>query len=299
MNALLLALLLIVAATPSAHAGSMRGLARELMKQARHSGLARVAVLPLEPGPGGEKADGWILSERLLTQLVRAGGIQAVERTLLDRVMSEHRLGRTGALDAAGMKSLGRLMAVDAIVTGSFSIADGQAVVTARLIDIQTGLIVAAEEQELKRDWVSTPEPAAAAPIETLSRSEIIVPSPVFEVEAPEIPRGDFLEMRDVLSDKPASACTSAEERINSLESSILEIKARYWAQRLLTGLDLKTLKSNPGSTIPDPDLRHRFYTRMKEWYDLKHVPALNKAEVKRFVALDGEAYRLSQECGI
>ncbi|MBI5246270.1 MAG: hypothetical protein HY923_03750 [Elusimicrobia bacterium] len=294
MNALRLALLLTLTAATSARAGSMRGLAKELARQASRSGLSRVAVLPLEPGPGGQKADGWILSERLLTQLVRAGGIQAVERTLLDRVMSEHRLGRTGALDANGMKSLGRLMAVDAIVTGSFTIMDGQAVVTARLIDIQTGLIVAAEEQEIKRDWVPSPEQQPA-----MSRSEIVVPAPVFEVEPPEIPREDFLEMRDVPNDAPASACTSAQARINSLESSILEIKARYWAGRLITGLDLKTLKANPGSTIPDPALRRRFYARMKEWYDLKRVPALNKAEVKRFVAVDGEAYRLSQECGI
>ena len=153
MIALRLAFLLTFTTATTAEAGSMRGLARELARQAARSGLARVAVLPLEPGPGGRKADGWILSERLLTQLVRAGGIQAVERTLLDRVMSEHSLGRTGALDTDGMKSLGRLMAVDAIVTGSFTIYDGQVVVTARLIDIQTGLIVAAEEQEIKRDW--------------------------------------------------------------------------------------------------------------------------------------------------
>ena len=58
-------------------------------------------------------------------------------------------------------------------------------------------------------------------------------------------------------------------------------------------------MKSNPGSTISDLELKQEFYAKLKGWYAQPRVPELSALEIKRFVALDGQAYSLAQKCGI
>lgn len=276
-------LLLAAAAEPARSSDAMRGLGRELADAARAAGLNRVAVSRIDSSRGSDNGEGALLTERLTTALVRSGKVQAVERSLLPKLMEERSLGRTGALEpaAAGGERLSR---VDGVVMGTYR-ASGKVVrLVLRVVDYKTGVIVGAVEGELEREGESV----------VADMDPFDVPVPVmsgkfdFEVDA----------ARDAVADT-ASRCSNAEARINALEESILDIKARYWARRLQEGLPASELKVNPGSTIPDPQLKARFYDALRRAYHEGKVPPLTAAEVTRFVKADGEAYSLHQDCGL
>jgi len=276
-------LLMAAAAEPSRSSDAMRGLGRELADAARAAGLNRVAVSRIDSSRGSDNGEGALLTERLTTALVRSGKVQAVERSLLPKLMEERSLGRTGALEpaAAGGERLSR---VDGVVMGTYR-ASGKVVrLVLRVVDYRTGVIVGAVEGELEREGES-----------------VIADMDPFDVPAPVIGgRFDFEvdAARDAVADT-ASRCANADARINALEESILDIKARYWARRLQEGLPASELKVNPGSTIPDPLLKARFYDALRRAYHEGKVPPLTAAEVTRFVKADGEAYSLHQECAL
>lgn len=266
------AFLLLASAASGARADAMRGLGRELAEAARAAGLSRVSVSRLGSSRGADDGEGALLTERLTTALVRSGKVQAVERSLLPKLMEERSLARTGALEADGTEGR-RLARVDGIVMGTYRASGRTVRLALRVVDSRTGIIVGAVEGELERESesiVSDIAPASA-------------PSARFDVESE--PAG------------PAAGCSGAASRVNALEEDILDIKARYWAKRLQKGAGV--LKVNPGSTIPDPLLKARFYAALRHWFKQEDVPALTPAEVARFVKADGEAYSLHQECGL
>ena len=282
MNKRMLVLAVMLAAAVETQADGFKSIARDLASQAKKAGVSRVVVMPFEAADGGSPRDGWNISEKILTQLVRTGKVQTLERTMLKALMEEHQLGRTGALDSLTLRKLGKMLSAEGIIVGSFVGLGREVEINARLINTETGVIIAASQRRADRDWFE---------------QSVFVPAPVFTVEAPTILTEGEIALRDSVADD--GNCDGAASTVDSLEREILDLKARYWAYRLKNGLDLKTLKVNPGSTISDPELKRTFYVKMKAWYALERVPALSAFETKRFAALDGQAYSLVQKCGI
>jgi TolB-like protein len=136
-----------------AQAGSFKHVAKELSRGAGQDGVVRVAVLPFTPTDDSRAQDGSNIAERLITQLVRQGRVKTIERGLLRQVMEEHYLARTGIVDTATLRRLGGILSVDALVTGSFVTLGSEVKVNARLIDVETGVILAAVEETVAKDW--------------------------------------------------------------------------------------------------------------------------------------------------
>ena len=276
---------ILLPAAQAAADGGFRILARDLSRAAQRAHIARVAVLPFVPADGSSPKEGWNISEKLVTQLVRQDRVQAVERSLLRALMEEQRLGRTGIVDAETIKRIGKVFAVDGVVTGSFVSMGNETMVNARLIDVQTGLIIAAAERKTDREWFDSLGLQTAAP----EADPWPVDVPRLEIEAPFTP----VELRD------QDSCEDAARRVDRLERSVLDLKARYWAGWLRKGGRLSQLKFNPGTTINDPELRREFYRRMQAWYDAGQPPELTPAEVQRFVDHDQRAFALHRECNL
>lgn len=293
---------IVVLASAPASAGGLRGIAKELASAARSHHIERVAVLPLAPSDHSSPRHGWSLSEKLVTQLVRTGKVQAVERTMLQRLMEEQRLSRTGAMDPGSLRRLGRLSAAQGLVTGSFMPRGSKVLVNARLVDVESGVILAATEREVDREWYELPgvgRPSADQPL--------FVPAPEIDVPVPPL-EGGFLELRDAPGEPAEAApwdtpegdrCADAASRVDRLEARILSLKARYWAARLKDGLDPRSLRFNPGSTISDPALKQRFFDSMKAWYRSPDLKPLDEKETSLFVDVDRQAFTLHRECGL
>lgn len=94
--------------------------------------------------------------------------------------------------------------------------------------------------------------------------------------------------------------CSGARARVDQLERDILELKAQYWALELRkSGTSISGAPKDMTSALIEPEIKNRFYERLKSWSALPRIPAMTPAEVKRFVSLDSQAYTLRENCGL
>lgn len=107
----------------------------------------KVAVLDFQlQGDGFQTSDmGSIVAEWLITALVKEGRFDVVERRLLQKLVAEQKLALTGLVDARGAVKLGKVLGVKIIISGSVMKFQNILEVNARIIDVETGSIIAAE----------------------------------------------------------------------------------------------------------------------------------------------------------
>jgi TolB-like protein len=89
---------------------------------------------------------GKIVAEWLITGLVETGRFDVIERRLLEKILEEQKLGATGAIDPTSAAQLGRILGVKTIVSGTLMSLEGTVEINARLINVDTASIVAAEK---------------------------------------------------------------------------------------------------------------------------------------------------------
>ena len=112
----------------------------------------RVAVIEFSDLQGRVTEFGGYVSEELITRLFKTDKIQVVERQLLDKVIEEHKLRVTGAIDEKTAKRFGRLIGADAICTGTVTDLGNSVKINARLISTETGALFAAASTEVNKD---------------------------------------------------------------------------------------------------------------------------------------------------
>ncbi len=106
----------------------------------------KIAVLDFQLQGHFDNPDmGAIVAEWFITAMVREGRFDVVERRLLEKVLTEHQLAMTGALDANSASQIGKLLGVKTIISGSVIRLQDILEVNARIIDVESGSIIAAE----------------------------------------------------------------------------------------------------------------------------------------------------------
>lgn len=260
-------------------------LARDLARIARKTGYTRVAVLPLQPASGGGAAGGRAIAERLLSRLAGEGGVELVERALLDQVLGEQRLGHQGWIDPAQARRVGRVLGVEGIVTGSFmTLRDGRIEVHARLLDAETARVVGAATSRVAREW----------------EEDFFGGQEVLNVQPPDLRPSarswsGLGSLRDAVAER---ACSRWEERVDRLQASTLDLKARHWAARLRApGFSTRALTRNPGSEIRSLSARHEFYRRLKELHRGGASPGLTLRERELLAGADRAVEKLLEAC--
>lgn len=225
-------------------------LAAALGEAAARKGVKRVAVIPFVGPRGTASYSGSVLSARLVTALLGRGGLDVVERPLLESILSEQKLGLFGVMDPSTAKAVGKVLGVDAILTGTVVELRGDKVeLNARLIHVETAQVLAAASARSARDW---DEPS------DIGEASVLVSVPSLGDGAP------ALAWRDSLNDG-VDACA---ERENRLERDLLDLKARFWVAKLKDpSFSPARITRNPGSEIRDPGLRAEFYERMRRLY--------------------------------
>lgn len=127
-------------------------LANRLTADSKH--YQRLAVLPFETLDGEAKTKelGRLSSELLASRLSLRPGILQVERSRLDAVVSELQRSEQGEVSAVGAASVGKLLGANQVVLGSIASAGPNYVLTARLVDAETGQVLAASDQNISRE---------------------------------------------------------------------------------------------------------------------------------------------------
>lgn len=86
------------------------------------------------------------IADMLITDLSKVKGVSIVEREKLEKLVQEIKLEQSKYFDASTAQKLGKGLGAQNILTGSFYFLDNMLRIDARLIDVQTGGIVLAEE---------------------------------------------------------------------------------------------------------------------------------------------------------
>lgn len=254
-KALIAALLAALAfASPARASEDIKDLAKAVTVAAAARGVKRVAVVPFTAPRGAGSFSGAIVSERLVIQILARGELDLVERRFLDKVLEEQRLGVFGIMDQDTVKTLGKVLGVDAILTGTIVELKGERVeINARLIQTETAQVLAADTVRVAKDW----EERAIGE----DASTWIVPVPD-------------------LGDEPFKSGASCMASVDAVESRLLDFKARYWAERLKDpAFSMRSLKHNPGSEIRNAELKKRFFLKLQERYDAPARTPLTPAE--------------------
>ena len=102
-----------------------------------------IAVLPFE-NKGGDPGLSTEVQSKMITSLYSLKRFKIIERSQIDKVIAEQKLGMTGFIDQAKAVKVGRAIGVDAILIGSISATDRGTSIDARLIDTETGTIITA-----------------------------------------------------------------------------------------------------------------------------------------------------------
>jgi len=107
----------------------------------------KIAVLDFKlQGKGFETEDlGEIVAEWLITTMVKDGRFDVVERRLLKKIIAEQQLSETGLLDQGTTAQLGKVLGVKVVISGSVMRIKEIIEVNARIIDVESGSILAAE----------------------------------------------------------------------------------------------------------------------------------------------------------
>jgi len=113
-----------------------------------------LAVLPFQTkGLGTEMGDINIV-EQMMTTFYNLNRFKLFERTQLEKILEEQKLGMTGILDASTAAEIGKGIGVDAIVLGSVTRAGGNIAIDARLIDTETAQIITAQDEMSPRTGI-------------------------------------------------------------------------------------------------------------------------------------------------
>lgn len=112
----------------------------------------KVAVLDFQTeGNFDDKDVGKIVAEWLTTGLVEAGRFEIVERRLLKKIIDEQKIGASGLVDRDSTARLGRVLGVQTVVSGTVIKLDNSVEINARLLNVETGTILAAEKIRSQR----------------------------------------------------------------------------------------------------------------------------------------------------
>jgi len=107
----------------------------------------KIAVLDFSlKGAGFETEDmGAIVAEWFITAFVKEGRFDVIERGLLTKILNEQKLGMSGILDETTATKIGKLLGVKIIISGSVLKLQNILEINARIIDVETASIIAAE----------------------------------------------------------------------------------------------------------------------------------------------------------
>jgi len=105
----------------------------------------RIAVLPFE-NKSGSADMGEVVLDKMITSLVNRRRFNVLERSELQKVLEEHKLGMTGIIDASAAAKLGKGMGVDAVVMGSVTITDHSIGIDSRVVDTETFNLITSKD---------------------------------------------------------------------------------------------------------------------------------------------------------
>ncbi|AXG69807.1 curli production assembly/transport component CsgG [Kordia sp. SMS9] len=110
----------------------------------------KIAVWGFVTENGERTSLGNYITEDFSIYITNAGEqFEVIDRNHLDTLLKEHKLNSEGYIDDATAKKLGKIIAVDAVITGTYSVLDKNIKVRVKVLDTETALQFAAAISKL------------------------------------------------------------------------------------------------------------------------------------------------------
>ncbi|MBI9066597.1 MAG: hypothetical protein JEZ09_04850 [Salinivirgaceae bacterium] len=135
----------------------IKNLTRQMVKSFNEEGKTQIAIMEFPDVNGTVTELGKLIPEELTTKLFKTGKFQVIERQLLNKVLQEQKLGTSGLLDASSAAQIGKLLGVDAIVTGTITDRGDAIRLNARMIETdQANVFAVASVSIIREDHLIT-----------------------------------------------------------------------------------------------------------------------------------------------
>ena len=90
-----------------------------------------------------------MMTDLLIHELVKSGDVTVVERKRLDKIMQEYAFQSNPFVDIKTAKKLGKGLGADCIIVGSVAALGCPLYITARMVDVETGVILHSAKMKL------------------------------------------------------------------------------------------------------------------------------------------------------
>lgn len=127
-------------------------LSQQISKEMTDNNKKTIAIIEFSDLDGNVTNLGKYISEELITKLYLTKKFKVIERQLLNKIIAEQRLSLTGMIDPNSAKKLGKVLGVDAIVSGTLTDLAQSLKVNARMLNTETGEIFAVASVEIFKD---------------------------------------------------------------------------------------------------------------------------------------------------
>ncbi len=129
-------------------------MAREFSEASTSLKEGKIAIVPFAYTDGRKSEGGIVISERLTTRIVKLKKLKVIERQLLEKVLQELHLESSGLVEIEGVKQIGRVLGVEAIITGTLmDIGYNRTEINARMINTETAEIITTSSIEVEKVW--------------------------------------------------------------------------------------------------------------------------------------------------
>lgn len=119
------------------------------------------------------------LAQMLITDVLNADGLTVVERTKLQQIMDELDLGHTGVSDPATAAKVGKMLGAKYMMFGSYLELFGTLRIDARIVEVETSRIVAAQQaQGTAKEFMRMEQELATFARGTMVKIAAATPSP-------------------------------------------------------------------------------------------------------------------------
>lgn len=128
-------------------------LAKQIVAKSKAAGKTAIAVLPFPNADGSCSVLSNFIADELIQSLfnVPGSGLEIVERSQLETLISELKLGASGLLNPETTKRLGSQSGVGALTVGTITVIGDTVRINARLIATETGKAVSAAAVDIPK----------------------------------------------------------------------------------------------------------------------------------------------------
>ncbi len=88
-------------------------------------------------------------TEKLTHEIVENGTYAVIERSRIDEVLKEQDFSLSGAIDSGTASKIGKILSVDAVITGTIRVTDKDAEFIARIIQSEKGLVLGSADERI------------------------------------------------------------------------------------------------------------------------------------------------------